>query len=675
MNTRTMAMLAAAVALAGCVSPGLAPVRFVDEAALPTTSIDDAAAVYLVDHHRYAITNSASSQSATWSEAQEHCVIKVLSEDAFALGSYHITIPKRARLKDLRARTITPQGEVIDVDVTAALSSTYQFNTDDSGQTRSFQFPRVEVGSVLEYTSTIVYDFAFWSDAESVARQYPIVDYRLEITVDRWARPDLLVSNADPTLRQERLPDGRQLIGFALSNVKPIPRDAYRAPDRSVAPWWLYRTIEWRFPRSVSRALSTWGRAANAYAPAILEGKDLGDFAVRGHDTCAGNVHCVVRSALDTLHTDVALSEFSAMKVRPLDEVKRAGLATNHELALALWSMLRLHNIAAQLAPTTLLSSTPALEDFPAPGWLDHTVVYVPTDDGGLWVDPSCESCAAGELPVWSRGARAIVLSVGMGEYGRELQASPFQEVTGRPARASLQEHEIGVQLDDNGDVNIDVIERHFGNNATHTALGVARHTDDELRKITAKALLKKSAVAELTSFTRPVCDRRAGSCEHRFSYRVPAAASIVGDHYLLEILEFDSDVDRLGDEKLGRTIPLVFWTGFEVLERVTVHVPAGYVADIAASGHKARRRETEGLRVEVDAVPTTDGAVLTRRYVATAGQWPATRLPEFQKVLTPAREFARLLVTVAKAPAPGMPAAPAPAPAPAPAASSPAAQ
>lgn len=651
--------------VAGCVSPGLPLVRFVEPETLPTASIDDAAAVYLVDHHRYAITNSMNSQAATWSEAQEHCVIKILSEEAFALGSYHITIPKRARLKDLRARTITPQGESIEVDLTTVLSSTYQFNADDSGQTRSFQFPRVEVGSVLEYTSTLVYDFAFWSDAEMVARRYPIVDYKLEITVDKWARPDLLVSNASPTLRQEVLPDGRQLIGFALNNVKPLPQEAYRGPDRSVAPWWLYRTIEWRFPRVVSRALSSWGRAANVYAPAVIESKDLADFAVRGHDTCAGNVHCVVRSALDTLHNDLTLSGFDGLKIRPLDEVKRAGLATNHELAVALWSMLRREKIEAQLAPTTLLSATPALEDFPAPGWLNHTVVYVPTDDGGLWVDPSCESCAAGELPVWSRGGRAFLLSVGMGEYGRELQASPFREVVGRPAPPSLAEREINVQLADNGDVDVDVVERDFGNNATVTALEIAKRTDDELKKRTLNDLTKKSALAELTSFTRPVCDRRAGRCEHRFSYRIPGAASLVGDHLLLEVPAYTAIVDRIGDEKVDRTIPVVFWQSFEVLERVAVHVPTGHLVDLAASGHKARRRETEGLQVRLDAVPTADGAALTRHYVVTAGQWPATRLPELHAALVPAREFANRLLTVRKAPAPAAPAPVVVAPAP----------
>lgn len=282
MNVGMLRLLAVVVlVLSGCATVTLPPVTLVDPATLPTTSPDDAAVVYLIDHHRYLIMNSQNSRAATWTEMQEHRVFKVLTEEGFPVGSTHITVPKGARLKELRARTITPQGEVIDVDTSTVLSATYQFDSDSTGETRSFQFPRVEVGSVLEYTATTVFDFPMWSNADRIAGDYPILDYKLEIVVDKWARPDLLINNASPALRQEVLPDGRQLIGFALQNVKPVPRAGFRPADRALAPWWIYRTIEWRYPRFVSRGLSTWGAAAarGLYEP-VVEQKNLG--GVRG---------------------------------------------------------------------------------------------------------------------------------------------------------------------------------------------------------------------------------------------------------------------------------------------------------------------------------------------------------------------------------------------------------
>ncbi len=653
----------------GCATTSLPPVELVDVSTLSKAAPDDAAGVYLRDYRRWLIVSPPSGHA--YSEQQVHRVFKVLTESAFTVGSTHIELPKGAVLKDLRARTITKTGEVIPVDVSSILSSTYQTSSDDGGSTRSFQFPRVEVGSIIEYTSTVVYDDPMWWLVDDIAGAYPVEDYQLEIHTDRFTKPDLLVNNAQPPLRYDIAKDGTQILGFSLQHVLPTPRAPFRPHDRELTPWWVYRAVEWRYPKRVQPGVSTWARAVGVLHKRLVEGKDMGAFTIRGHEACHGDTLCVARAALTTLREDVVLSGFNiGLQTRPLAEVKASKTATNQELALALWQLLQSGGVEAFVAPTSRAAFVAPLETFPSAAWLNHMVVFVPMASGGVWIDPSCESCDVGVVPSWSNNSRAFTVFKGSGEYGEELRSSAFVTITGQAAPVGHDDTSAVVTVETTGDVEVSVTRTTTQDRAVDVMITADDQSDDGIRKSLLDDIDDISESAELVRFARPVCDRRGARCEQRFTYRVPGYATVMekGARLVVPVPELRAGFDNLQRSTAKqRTVPIAFWTPQTVREEVQLQLPQGYTVDL--TGHEPGRQSYGGLAVTLEASVVDQRVTIARHYDVTPGRWPAAELEGFHTALKGARIFKRNALNLnriapATTPAAAVPAASAPAPA-----------
>ena len=519
------------ILLGGCGTTKLVPVPFVDVGP-PAGGPDpvDADAVVLLQHQRFATMNPKSGRGS--SEQQFHRVVKVLTEGGFSAGSTHVVVPAGATLVDLRARTITPKGESIPVDVSAILSSTYETG-GDSGDTRSFQFPRVEVGSILEYTWIIRQEFAWWSLTDDVAEEFPIRDYRVEIVVDKYVVPDLLVNNAKPALALVVDGDGTQRLSFALKDVAALPKEDHRPSNRELTPWWIYRAIEWRYPNQVSPGISTWSRAVGALHTRLVDGKDMGAFTIRGADACEGSDHrCLISAALQTLHADVALSGFtSSLDGRPLAEVKASKAGNSAELALALWQMLRDKGLEPRLAPTSRPAFMAINESFPASTWFNHLLVFVPDPDGaGIWIDPSCESCQPGTLPNWSHGTRAITLSEVAGERGGELRASAFMTATGQLQAASVITRKATMRISEAGDVDVDITINETGSEAVDTIVNNLDDDENTMRETHSSVASETSKSATVTRSSRWTCDRSRSTCSKQYGFRILGFGTLSDD-------------------------------------------------------------------------------------------------------------------------------------------------
>jgi hypothetical protein len=610
----------------------------------------DANAVVLIERRRYLVHNPPRVRGTT--EVQHHRAIKILTESAITVGSTHIYVPSGATLVDLRARTITPSGEVVPVDVSAVLNSTF-VSDGDEGETRSFQFPRVEVGSVLEHTSTIVHEGGWWMLNDEPSGAHPIKRYEVEILVDADAKPDLYVSNAVPKLTLEPGPGGMQRIRFALDNIAMLPDVPMRRPTRELGPWWIYRTIEWRTPRALRLGVSSWARASGEFHNRIINNKDLDGFDVRHAEGCNGDVRCVVGSGLKTLREDVKLSGFtSSLAARPLAEVKASGAANNQELALALMTMLKRADVDAKLALMSRAAFTPAVESFPASTWLNHALVAVTMGDQRLWVDPSCEACGVGELPTWSHGGRAVVLYEGDSPYGgTELRNDAFQTVTGKRTMAGKTTRSVRQKLDDAGDCELDVVVTHSGEPAVDVVVQQLTDSEKERRRRHLGLATADSKTATLTSSTPWRCDRAAARCEEHYSYKVVGCATETkgGAVRLVDVQGLRSPaIARLLNDKT-RAEPIFISGDLDYRESATFEVPAGFRAK---KTFKARGLTAPGLHVEVEA-STVDGVVtVTRAYVQQHGRHPAKAAEGLRAPLQLGSDVIHDVIRVERAPA-----------------------
>jgi len=656
MTTKILALVLS-ISVIGCATNASLPAPKWKEglhAGVDAADPKDADLVVLHKSLRYMVINPAARPGIT--EIQHHRVVKVLTEAGFAAASAHVFVPDKGSLTYFRARTIAADGTVYEVDPATVLSDVSTSGEEQHG-TRSFQYPRVAVGSILELTTTITRPFASWFLMDSLAERHPVNHYEVEVWLDSHVVPDVFVNNASPKLDYDKkAPGGLQRIAFSVDNIAAITDQAWQPAWRALSPWWAYRAIEWNYPTQKYPAASTWGRAlAGSVYDRLAERKDLeGLGALAEHAHCKGERSCVVGAALAQLRTELPFARFDDFyDCRALDEVKNAGGANNHEKALALWKLLTDVGIDAQLAITTHSLNINAAETFPSPVWFDHSLVYLPPTSKlpALWVDPSCEHCAVGEVPSWIVGKRALALSTHDGERGVEIRASPFLDVTGTVSRPARRERTSTMTVGVDGDVSIVEDEVREGVAAVDVLVEQADMTDDAIKKAALEALRYRSRSVSLRKAPRWTCDRATARCTRRLEYAVPGLGTVVADGSRILVAPFalNSLIENrvLDVEPAERRYDIHFDRDESFEETVVVVPPDGYVVE----GQEVTTplRTTGGLRVEVQAAVVDNRLRLVRRHAITRGVHGRAHWSTLQQTLTSSRTLKEQSITLQK--------------------------
>jgi hypothetical protein len=586
-------------------------------------------AVVLRHEVRYLLVNPP--RAASFMEIQRYTAIKVLTEAGFEAASQHVVVPENGQLVALHARTITADGTRIDVAPTSIIDDTAVVKGKKQ-TTKSFQFPRVAVGAILELSSTIHYnDQAWWAVSDEPTQEYPVVRYDAELVLDRYAVPDLLLMNgADVPLDYTKDGEGLQHVKFSLANLKASSKEPYRPRDAELEPWWMYRTISWKYPNRVAKGLSDWNRAVGHLHPRLVEKEDMS--GPTPADKPCDTARCRIEAALNQVRTEVPLTAFhDYLDARPLETVKASSEANNHEKALYLYSLLKQGNIDAHLA-VMRRNRAPYTATFPSPDWFDHMVVYVPQaahgGAGDLWIDPSCEFCGLGQLPSWSHGSDAMVVSVADGEWGKELRAAAAMPAAGEQTGIGETTRRLGVQVATNGDVTLSIEQEVKNAEAVDTHIAI-RDWDKKQQESAARDVIKRrSDAAELTSFEPWSCDRAAGRCVRRMAGQLPAYATqvekaAVAGTLLLPLTLLTQSFDAHFKDK-KRDHDIFVNVDESESEELRVTPPPGYRFDPGESLKASKRAgAADGLVVDAEVAFDGDVLVVRRHHKLKAGRYP----------------------------------------------------
>lgn len=597
----------------------------------------DADAIILRREARYLVMNPRRGDG--YSEQQLYQTTKILTEAGYTAASEQILLWDDATLVDLRARTITKDG-VFEVDSASVLADSATI-AGKQVPTRSVRFPRVEVGAILELSWTLRSKGVRTSLWDRPAERWPVRVYDAEIVVDRFTQPDLLVNNVDIPLGYTKDADGTQHLKLHIENLKSSASESWRPTPDEIDPWWLYRTIAWRYPDRTFAATSTWGRALRAMSMLLIdgEGDDGPDLrVVGGASSCAGDATCLIDAALAQVRDDVAFSGFDRFfNVRPLSEVVAGSSANNHEKAVYLWSLLKKAGLSPQLAVLGR-NHAPVNESFPSKAWIDHTVVWVPpstTRPAGTWIDPSCEHCAAGELPAATLGSRAATVAVVEGDFAKEIKASDFAAIVGRAAPPSVFERRIDATVDVNGDLKVTTVETAIAGEAMdlQPKVRTAQQKDadaDALARIT-----RYTPAARVVDATPWRCDRVAGRCTWQHTAVLPAWATLDTAHpgvLLLPLPLLPSGPERILAATRPRTQAVVHDEEVELDEEVRVTPPPGFSFDL--QGLKSGEARTEGFSAGITVAVDQGVLVVRRRHRWTPGRWDKAHYADIQQTM-----------------------------------------
>jgi hypothetical protein len=418
-------------------------------------------------------------------------------------------------------------------------------------------------------------------------------------------------------------PKGRQRVVFELNDVPALVDELWAPGEHTGAPWWIYRITELRSARGGEEpGLVAWDRAVPfSIAEHAIEDKPIVGLSRLAAGDCNGDTRCLIDRALERVRSKELNDFVHEMEVREPAEMEQGITLNNVEKTLWLWSLLRSVDVPARLAVLARSPAFPITKTFPAPAWFDHAVVVVPGQGGGppMFLDPSCEACAPGQLPEWDRGAEALVIT----SRGNHWQIdTAWMPVTGAPLPAN--EHRTNYDAD-TGDVELTVEDTFVGEAAMLTRLMTRELTDVEATHGWEHFAQARSGSARLLSSTPWNCDRAKATCVRKAKIAFPGFAQRDGDRLLMPLRLLHSRLEeeippetdaaaRKSDVEIGHELRSV--------ETLRVRAPAGFALTAPPPGLE---RKSDVGAVKMSARAGDDGSLVVERSVFV----PALSMPK----------------------------------------------
>lgn len=608
---------------------------------------DDAEGVVLLSEQRFVFQTVGS---AARTEVHYHHVQKLLTEAGLDAMASTVPWTKKGTLLHLDARTISPDGTITAVTDEELFADEAKLGKNDEGDDlvanlRRFTFPRAEVGSILEVSWAFEMPglYTSWSDM-SVLGDLPIRKYRVEIVVDKEAQPDLMVVNhtVPPRLVDER--DGMQHLVLELEDLPARTREPYSPSRRSSEPWWMYRTIAYRYPRYSYNVNATWDDVLSPPLSSLLvDGKNREGIKLHDAASCSGSARCLVEKALAHVRENVAWTGHDwPFDFRPPQEIEPSGEATSAEKAALLWVLLDDAGVPVRLAALSRAHTNEIDKTFPHLAWLNHTVVVATVDGQDLWLDPSCEHCAAGELPAWSRDREAVVAFV----KNQEVKAE-WKRASGKaPAVPDRTQRRYQMRVNEDGVVDVDYAIRTSGADALDDCRGTRSYDDEDWRERAAGNVRKWSLAGVLVGHTPGKCRRSEGVYERGLRARLPSFAARSGDRLFVPLALLDPPVELPRHEP--RKSDFVVRDAARWDDELRIVPPPGWTFGPTPAPFE---KKAKGASATVET--KRDGDVLVIRRVVTldAGATSKDRVKDLRVVLDAAADLAWRSVTLMRTP------------------------
>jgi hypothetical protein len=559
-----MRTLVVTLFLAGC-----APALFQWEPAgtLPAPSAKrygEAPAVVLSREQRWTLTGTYTT---VYRRIER---VAVLSEAGYKHGRVEVPV-RNGKLIAFNARTVAPDGQVFPVapDDLHEMKSVTDAERDSIEIKRlRFQFPHVTVGSVLEYFYEIELPFLLQFNTEALSDDIPLQKTRVELLFVDGVSYGFQIYNSSAAPKRDTS-DGYTRISIEAKDLPAIPHDG--PPWQISEPWWAYRVKSFYHPRwGPHSILSDWPSTLTFVAKQLYDDKHFeGATLTPDVASCARDTRCIVDHAIAWLRDATELSAFvnAGTSLRPLRAVLAARRANNFEKALLLVRALRQFSVDANLVLVGRNRGLSMDPKFPLPDRFDHLVVQVPSLS--LFIDPSCDACAPGELPSWSAGRKAMVLRSERKAISDEPQVS--SELVDLPrAPPDLHQSTFDAKLSADGVLTGAWSIGGKGEIAVLVELGQRRDSqklseliEGELRKIVSGMRIDETPTV--------ACNHRAMTCEAKTRLTLPGYAAVDGDRLHLPLTILTNWQDR----KKG-FIP----ADVDNIRTITVSLPDGWTPE-----------------------------------------------------------------------------------------------
>ena len=382
---------------------------------------------------------SSGYKRDSWNETRFTTVrrIKILAKEGKGYASVRFRVGADEWVSDIAGRTVLPDGRVLELQTDDVKYEAVYDGIWGPEFIYNFRLPRVEEGSVIEYSYTVETQlgpgmrFNRWY-LQSWVRTLQ-TRYTLDVPADFLpfsADIDNLSTSAKPESEQE---NGRRIITYRFADVPGLRREPLMPPPHAL---FGCLTVDYRWPRSrTANPNQFWlqyGRDQALRAAAFTENRggvaELVDSAVRKDrgtrelvsDVCTWVQNNIVY--LSTLPPEKLYSDeqFQYWENESVSDVLQNRYGSQMDISLLSLAMLREAGAEAYLALSVNRESNVLRPELLEPHQFDQALIAVILpDEGILFTHPGAPNCPPPDSPWYVQGALALVCTPGGGAFAR----------------------------------------------------------------------------------------------------------------------------------------------------------------------------------------------------------------------------------------------------------------
>ncbi len=484
------------------------------------------------------------------------------------------------RITDVQARTIRPDGSVVEVKGRDILDKLILKTRYSVHRAKVFSMPAVEQGAIIEYRYRQIYPkgfryFALDLQSELFTRQlhYAIQPHAVSRFEVRW-----VPFNTPDAKMFEPKWNGR--FDIRADNIPPFRREPMMPPELTVKIWgWLYYSDELetdpeKYWLNYSRRMHERANYETRPTTTIRRVVDQITLSNDSQQERIARIYNYVQNEIRNIGShqsndpETEASEYK--KNGTADQTLKRRYGTPREINRLFISMLRAAKMDARVAELTTRDENFFHRSFPDAFQFNSEVTAVVAPDGSMqFFDPGTPYCPMGMLSWEKEATTALVYDA------RQLR---FAETPLSEAALNREERVITVAPYGDGKVDVKVESRIAGQRAIELRNEVIDLTPDDRRKRFASPVHELFPSATINEPSVAVSDltNAAAPAVTSYSFSVPQFASRAGSRLLLRpALLSHRDESLFASPRRSNQVYLHYpWSESE---RVVINTPEGF--------------------------------------------------------------------------------------------------
>jgi len=608
----------------------LAPPAWMDIAGLERPQqkdYPDADAVHLFYHED-------NTQHLGWTKpsyyvSKTHAALVVLNESGRRFCDVKMRMNRETEVLWVEGRTIAPDGSITAVRPDRIYDDEDAEGADADTRVTVFAFPRVQVGSIIEYRIATKRDSTIYTTHRRwVRRKIPSFHTRFRFRIHEWGRWRVRGYATDIPFQVTQEGD-YQVIQWEARDVPASPSEDFMLPRRDRSPRLsvVLTQYAWRRTYNYHR---TWNDSVDSRFQSMVVDRDF----AKGFQLPGGLAALRASSGVErvqgayTFVREIPYAGEESYNPRALSAVVKERTADDYEKVLLLDAILRELGVDSDLVLIRARDYGALDETWPAYYQFTNALVYVPEQEGvdaPIWLQPWCSHCEMDQVTSEVQGVRGVHLHQGGEPLKPKPEVSWSTVNAGSVENVSTYHESWDLHLSEDGSVRGSASWHYEGSSASVRRRQYAFKTQGEMKEMIGKwvqASLDGSSLetSKYVAVARPDAPVTLGATWRAASYASPVAGGFLVPASVITLPEYDLSGER----------KTPFYFERSTLNRYTLRLvpPKGYRFDAPP----------EPVSMKTDfasfsAIWRMDGeaVVLDLRNEYPAGTWPISRAEEFR--------------------------------------------